>query len=492
MTENAESCPVYPGGRVDPADSRYQTLIRGFNLRWVGSPGYIQICGDTSQVVSAVQEAVRANLRITVRSGGHCYENFAVGNHGGVIVDMAPMNHVYFDDAMQAYCIEAGCTLWNVYWNLYKEYGVVLPGGSCYSVGAGGHITGGGYGLLSRKHGLTVDWLTAVEIVVVDKNGHASAVIARDDSPDEDNRRLLWANQGGGGGNFGIVTRFFFRKLPLAPPEAYIANLAWNWSDMTQPQFTTLVQRYGQFLQKHSDPGSSFDGLFALLHLTHKAASQIVLTVQYVGDRPELLSEFIQFINGDEQTGRIVPQTHAIGRHYFPQRTNDIQRMPWLYATQNFDGSGPNQRGKYKSAYMTQPFPDAQIATMWQYLTDGFTNPQALLQVDSYGCRINAVAPGATAVPQRSSIMKLQYQTYWTTEEETAENLKWMSDFYIAMYGPDGPVPDGTMDGCYVNYPDSDLKNWSYLYYLGNYPELQAVKARWDPNNVFNHDQSVT
>ena len=65
------------------------------------------------------------------------------------------------------------------------------------------------------------------------------------------------------------------------------------------------------------------------------------------------------------------------------------------------------------------------------------------------------------------------------------------SDFYVAMYGKNCPVPDGTMDGCYVNYPDSDLTNWAYLYYLGNYPALQGVKARWDPNNVFNHDQSV-
>ncbi|HXH93348.1 MAG TPA: BBE domain-containing protein, partial [Thermoanaerobaculia bacterium] len=46
-------------------------------------------------------------------------------------------------------------------------------------------------------------------------------------------------------------------------------------------------------------------------------------------------------------------------------------------------------------------------------------------------------------------------------------------------------------DGCYVNYPDSDLKNWEYLYYLDNYPALQKVKARWDPNNIFNHEQSV-
>ncbi len=404
----------------------------------------------------------------------------------------APMNRVYYDDAMKAYCIEAGCTLWNVYWNLYKEYNVVIPGGSCYSVGAGGHITGGGYGLLSRKHGLTVDWLSGVEMVVVDRNKQASAVTVTADSTDPAALNLLWANQGGGGGNFGIVTRFYFRELPPAPPEAWIANLAWNWSSMSQQQFTTLVQRYGSFFQQNSAPGSPYDGLFALFHLTQKAASQIVLTVQYAGDQPQRIDEFIHYINGDGAAGTIVPQTHAVGRHYFPLRTNDVTKLPWLYATQSFDGSGPNQRGKYKSAYMVQPFPDAQIATMWTWLTDpGFSNPQALLQVDSYGCQINAVASAATAVPQRSSILKLQYQTYWTTEAETAENLTWINDFYTAMYGPNGPLPDDTMDGCYVNYPDCDLKNWAELYYLGNYARLQKAKGEWDPNNIFNHAQSV-
>jgi FAD/FMN-containing dehydrogenase len=70
-------------------------------------------------------------------------------------------------------------------------------------------------------------------------------------------------------------------------------------------------------------------------------------------------------------------------------------------------------------------------------------------------------------------------------------NLRWINDFYVAMYGPAGPRPDATLDGCYVNYPDMDLKDWQYLYYLDNYPRLQKVKAEWDPHNVFHHGHSV-
>src|SRR6185369_6734387 len=223
------------------------------------------------------QLCVKQGLRPTVRSGGHCYEGWASLNDG-VIIDVSSLNRAGFDHGNDWTYLESGCTNWDVYNQLYRQHGVTLPAGSCYSVGAGGHICGGGYGLLSRKFGLTVDWLWGVEIVVVDKAGKASAVIVTADSKSEDERALLWASQGGGGGNFGIITRYLFRELPQAPSDAWIANFAWNWSAMTEEQFATLVRRYGEFMQQNSAPGSPFDGLFALLHLTNVAAKQITLT----------------------------------------------------------------------------------------------------------------------------------------------------------------------------------------------------------------------
>jgi hypothetical protein len=482
-------CAIYAGGRVGPDDPRYETLVRGFNLRWAGRPAAIALCGSAGQVRDTVQAAVDSGQRITVRSGGHCYENFSAGNEGGVIVDLAPMSNVGFDEERGAWFVEAGAILWTVIWRLYKEYGRALPGGSCYSVGAGGHITGGGYGLLSRKHGLIVDWLDAVEIVRVTDERKAEIILAERDGEAAD---LLWACQGAGGGSLGIVTRFWFRQMPEAPSQAWLANLAWNWSDLDRDEFGRIVDRYGSFFVENSAPGSPYDGLFALLHLTHiqeNKGGQIVLTAQYVGDSPRLLEEFLVHM-----TAYGVPpvaQTHPVGHNHFPLRTTETMCLPWLYATQRLDPSGPNQRGKYKSAYMKKAFPPEQVDTMWRYLTDDFTNPQALLQVDSYGCAVNAVASDATPVPQRSSIMKLQYQTYWTDEEDSPANLDWIGAFYTDMYGAAGPVPDEVMDGCYVNYPDVDLEDWQGLYYLGLYPRLQQVKARWDPHDIFNHAQSI-
>ncbi len=481
---------AYPGGCVGPDDPRYPTLVRGFNLRWVGAPRYVELCADPEQVRAAVQRAVDDGLRITVRGGGHCYEDFVSGNDGGVILDLTAMHGVSRDEETGLYCIEGGCTLWNVYWNLYRLYGVALPAGSCYSVGAGGHITGGGYGLLARLHGLTVDHLYGVEMVHVDRDGRAQVVTVTADGGDAAERALLWANQGGGGGNFGVVTKFLFRELPVAPSEAHLLTLAWRWSDLGRDGFAAIVRNYGEFFAANSDVGSPYSGLFGLLHLFQEAAGQITLTAQYVGPEPALLDEFGARMG--EGLPAAVPQRVALGMHGVPRPTLSPQRLPWLYATQSLDGSGPNRRGKYKSAYMIEPFSEDEIAAMYEALTPAENaNPNALLQVDSYGCQVNAVAPEATAVPQRSSIMKLQYQTYWTDPAADEQNLSWIRDFYEAMYGPAGPVSDGHTDGCYVNYPDVDLVDWQRLYYKDSYEVLQQVKRRWDPHDVFNHRQSI-
>jgi len=118
---------------------RYPTLVRGFNLRWVGRPAYVAVCATADQVVQAVDD----KRRITVRGDGHCYEDFASNNDGGVIIDLSSMTAIWRDPTNGWYGVEGGATLWDVYRRLFTEYGVTLPAGSCYSVGIGGHVTGG-------------------------------------------------------------------------------------------------------------------------------------------------------------------------------------------------------------------------------------------------------------------------------------------------------------------------------------------------------------
>ncbi|MDI3291144.1 FAD-binding oxidoreductase [Polyangium sp. 15x6] len=468
------------GIRVSAGDPRYPALVRGFNLRWVGHPRHVTVCRDALQVLRAVQDALDDDLRITVRSGGHCYEDFAVGNDGGVIIDLSSMTGVHHEEATGLYCVEAGATLWDVYLRLYKEHGVTLPGGSCYSIGVGGHVLGAGYGFLSRRDGVTVDYLHAVELVHVTSARKAEVITLRRDSPDPVERELFWGHLGGGGGNFGIVTRFWFKDPPRAPSEAHRVSLGWDWRDLTRRDLARLVRVFGSFMERNSGVDSPYKGMLASLGLTHNSAPQVTMNAHYVGDQPELLAEFAALLD------------QAMPRRGASRRTIEIRRMPWLFAVQNANDSGPNRCAKHKSAYMKKPFPDGQLDVLWDFLTTPrYRNRTASLAVNAYGCQVNAVDEAATAYPHRSSIMKLQYHTYWEDPAEEQVHLRWIREFYQAMYGERGPYPDETFDGCFVNYPDVDLRDWQTLYYKGNYPRLQEVKRQLDPLDVFHHKQSI-
>lgn len=209
--EAARAAAAGTGSVVRPGDPRYEMLTTGNNQRFVARPDYIKMVRSTADAERALRDAVRAGKRVSVRSGGHCFADFAAHSGTQVIIDFSEMTHVGYDPKFRAFVVEAGARLINVYEALYKGWGVTIPGGICYSVGAGGHIAGGGYGLLSRAHGLVVDHLYAVEVVVTDGKGGVRTVVATREKNDP-NRELWWAHTGGGGGNFGLVTRYWFRS----------------------------------------------------------------------------------------------------------------------------------------------------------------------------------------------------------------------------------------------------------------------------------------
>src|SRR3954454_15401280 len=350
-----------PAVEVRPGNPRYPALTTGFNQRFSGTPAYVAVVTTPEQCLDAVRGAVAAGRRITVRGGGPCYEGFVSDNPGGVIIDLSGMRAVA-QDPHGGVALQGGCTNWEVYELLYKSYGVTLPGGSCYSVGLGGHVVGGGYGLLSREHGLTVDHLEAVDVIVVDAERRVRVVTARKDDPDT--RDLFWAHTGGGGGTFGVILAYHFRDLPAPPPVVQLATTTWQWSTLDPAAFATLLGNYGRYLAANSAPDSPARTLFALLKLTHVSAGAVTMITQASGDDPAILDDFLAALDDGMPPAALPTTTRRV--------------MPWLEATQTLNGIGPNQRGKYKSAYMLKPFPERQVTPIRNALTDpSYTNPQA-------------------------------------------------------------------------------------------------------------------
>jgi hypothetical protein len=157
---------------------------------------------------------------------------------------------------------------------------------------------------------------------------------------------------------------------------------------------------------------------------------------------------------------------------------------------------------------MKENFTPAEAKTIYRHLTrtvDGVDLKHSVLAVDSFGGAVNKLPLAEeTACFQRSSIMKLQFLSFWEDSKDDAGRLKWMSDFYTDLYSNENvqeryagtPYPGKHYEGCYINYPDQDMlaySFWPQLYYGDGdlYPFLQNVKQRYDPHNVFHHAMSI-
>jgi hypothetical protein len=514
--EEAASAPVV----VLPDDPRYPDLVVGNNARWVGRPDSVHVVNNADQVVRAVQEAVAGNKRISVRGGGHCYADFVFNPDVQVVIDTSNLNAVFYDAEHRAFSVGAGAILLEVYEALFKNWGVTIPGGMCYSVGMGGHISGGGYGLLSRRHGLTIDHLYAVEVVVVNANGTARTVVATRE-PDDPNRDLWWAHTGGGGGNFGIVTRFLFRtpgatgsdpaqQLMRPPKEVLVSALSLPWSELTQDRYSAMVRAFGSWHAKNTSADASSAGLCSFLMMNHRSNESIGMLTQIDASVPNAEKEIEGFLREViSATGTEArPMTRSAGEQgplpdFFTPR-----RLPWLTSmkllgTSNPTLTNPSLRGAHKSAYLRKEFADAQIAAMYRQLTrTDHQNPASMVVLLSYGGKINNVRSGDTASAQRDSIFKGLFQSFWEGESGDADNIGWTRDVFREVFSASGgyPVPNSVTDGCYINYPDVDITDskqntsgvpWFTLYYKDNYPRLQRIKAAYDPRNIFRHSQSI-
>ncbi len=490
---------------VRPDDPRYENLVRGNNFRYVGRPDEIRVVGSTDQVVRAVSDAVRSGRRVAVRSGGHCFENFTADPAVRMLLDLSPMDAVGYDPHRRAFAVQPGATLGHVYRTLHKGWGVTIPAGGCPEVGAGGHIAGGGYGPLSRRYGSVVDHLYGVEVVVVDRDGTARAVVATRE-PDDPHHDLWWAHTGGGGGNFGVVTRYWLRSpgatgsdpsrlLPPAPRDMRECVVIWAWDEaMTEQAFTTLLRNFGTWHERNSAPGSPYAGLYAILIPNHRSAGSVEMVVQIDAGIPHadrLVSDFVSAVT--EGSG-VTPA--------FNQR----RTLPWMHAT-TWPGLGEpgdvfTRRYKLKAGYLRRSLTDGQLTTVYRYLTNDTGGSGNGMLLIGYGGQVRSVPPGSTATAQRDVVMKAVYQSIWLDEADDATNLAWVRDLYRDVYADTGgvPVPGEVSDGSYINYPDADLADpawnlsgvpWSTLYYKDNYPRLRQVKGRWDPRDVFRHALSI-
>lgn len=491
--------------RIGPDDPWYRAVVdKRFNKRFSASPDYVRLAASTDDVISAVQEAVSEELRLVVTSGGHCLEGFVSDPDVRVIIDVSPMKAVHYDAAMRAVAVEAGATVGETFRALFEKWGVVIPLGEYPHIGMGGHVSGGAFGFLCRQLGLAADYLYAVEVVTVDEDGRALSTVATRETSDP-NRDLWWAYTGGGGGNFGVVTRYWFRSpdasgdnpatlLPRAPESITTFRAEWDWSDIDQPRFARLLRNHGVWSEQNSDADSPSISLWTLLLIHRKQLGKVIVR-----------GLSTDAANAERQADDYLA---ALGEGVGAPKNKELTKMSWLeFALNPFPDLFATPPGgvsvKVKDAMLRRRLTDRQIDVAYDYMTRAdYDVMGGAFGFVTYGGRINAIVPDATASAQRNSIFDMACNTGWIDPSEGDKNLRWVRSFYRDLFAETGgvPVPGDAYDGAFINHPDADLADaalntsgvpWYTLYYKENYPRLQRIKARYDPRNVFRHALSI-
>ena len=457
------------GRLVRPDSAGYAAATLVYNQRFADvAPAAVAYCASATDVRRCLAFAVDHGVGVTARSGGHSYGGYSTGT--GLVIDVSPMNTVTADTASLTAVVGTGAQLIDVYARLGAA-GVLLPAGSCPSVGIAGLTLGGGIGVVSRRYGLTCDNLVALDLVTAD-----GRLLTCDAENHED---LFWASRGGGGGNFGIATSFTFCVHPL--PTLSLFTVDWPWE--------AAAEVLGGWLDwtSHSPPQ-----LWSNCQLQAQGTSGLAVRSNgvYVGSVEALGTALAPFLAGTgTPTSRFVSSDPYLHTMLVEAGCEDRSVEACHLETTSAGGTLARSSFGAASGYLAAALPAAGIAAGIEAVTELHGSVPEVgggIVFDAYGGVINTVSPGATAFVHRNALCAAQVSASWSPAAAPAvvgAAESWIHDTRIAL----SPY----FDGAYQNYVDPTLADWSSAYYGANLPRLVTVKRRYDPDDVFRFAQSI-
>jgi FAD/FMN-containing dehydrogenase len=418
-------------------------------------PAFFVRCAGPADVVTSVNFARDHQLLFSVRGGGH---NVA-GNslvEDGMIIDLSKMRGVRVDPKRRLARAEGGATLADLDHET-QAFGLATPVGLVSETGVAGLTLGGGFGWLTRRHGLSIDNLRSVDIVTADGELRTASEARNPD--------LFWAVRGGGG-NFGVVTSFEYELHPIGPdvmltavfypPELALEGLNWlrDYMQDAPEELMTLASLWTV------PEGPAFP--------SDKAGE------------PALV--FVGVYSGDVDEGKRVVEPMRSFREPLADLSGP---MSWIEAQTFYDEDYPDGMLYYwKSSYLDKISDQANEILA----TYGVDRPSALSNLDVWylGGAMEQTAPDETAFWYRNVDAMVGIEANWEDSWQSQANVQWARDL-VAELEP------YASDGSYANFGgfEEDTDNPARKVYGGNYERLLEIKRRYDPDNLFRFNNNI-
>jgi len=417
-------------------------------------PAAIVRAAGAADVIRAVGHARESGGLLSIKGGGHNVAGNAV-SEGGLMIDLSAMRSVRIDPIARTARVEPGATLGDLDREA-QAFGLATPLGINSTTGVAGLTLGGGFGWLSRMHGLASDNLISVDVVT------ASGKLLR--ASGKENEDLFWAIRGGGG-NFGVVTSFEFRLHPVGP-EVFAGVLVHPLANAK-----AILQGYRHFATRAPDDIACW-ALFRkappLPFLPPEAHGQtsLILAVCHAGDPAR----------GPDAIAPLRALGTPVGEHVGP--------VPYAAWQANFDPMlGPGMRNYWKS-HAFRELSDKAIDTVVRH-AGRLPTGDSDMAFAHLGGAVSRVAADATAYPHRDALFTMTAHARWSEPAEDKGCAAWARGVFEEM----APFATG---GVYVNFmSDDETKRVAQGAYGRNHERLARIKRKYDPENLFRMNHNI-
>jgi FAD/FMN-containing dehydrogenase len=442
------------GRLIRPTDPDYDEARALYNGMIDKRPRLIARCVNVTDVIAAVTFAREEGLLLAIRGGGH--NGPGLGSvDDGLVIDLSLMKSVRVDPRTQTVRVDPGCTSGDVD-HATHSFGLAVPFGIVSTTGVAGLTLGGGTGYLTRKYGLTIDNLLDADVVLADGSFVRAS---QTEHPD-----LFWALRGGGG-NFGVVTSFQFRAHPVKM--VFAGPIFWEATHAK-----TVMQTYRDFLPTASEDLGVFVGLktvppmdpFPKEHWGKRACAVIGA---YNGSAAEAEKALAPLL-------KTVP----------PPAFNWMSTIPFPAMNGLFDPFFPKGLQWYWKGDYVESLPDEAIETHIAQAANAPSN-LSLMHLYPIDGAVHRVAKDATAWNARDATFSMVIAGIDSDPTQADALKRWGRAYWNAVH----PF---NLGGGYVNFMmDDEAEGRLQASYGDNFGRLAAVKAKYDPANLFRVNQNI-